>query len=153
MAPCSAHGGTGVRRGRSGCRGALLVVPLGLTSTALLGSSAGPHEGHARDRPSLVVAGDARAATELTCDGEADPPGSLPLTGRLEAARLCAIGPRHRRWTAPEPLADDLDGLAAALRGVCRTFLVSNDSAGEAEGPELWHPSPAAERILDDLRR
>jgi len=93
----------------------LLIVPLALGS---LHTPAGtrPDSSVARTgRITLVAAGDKRTAEGITCASKAAPPTSLPLTGSLQGARLCAATPRYRRWTAPEPLFDHLDVLAAGL--------------------------------------
>lgn len=95
-----------------------LVVPVSLAALAGVGGS-GPDERRTTSRPAdppaLVPSGDPAAAAELSCDGEVATPDSLPLAGTLQAARLCATTPRYRRWTAPEPLTEDLDVLAEAL--------------------------------------
>ena len=44
-------------------------------------------------------------------------------------------------------------GDVVAIRGVCDTYLLSDISAVAPEDQEFWYPSPAARRILDDLRR
>ena len=93
----------------------LLVVPLALGS---LHTPADTKRDSSVDRAArvlLVATGDRRTAETITCESEAAPPQSLPLTGSLQGARLCATTPRYRRWTAPEALFDHLDVLAAGL--------------------------------------
>ena len=94
----------------------LLVVPLALGSLHTRGDTtmAAPTK-DPTPASALVDVGDPEVADSLTCEGEVVPPASLPLTGSLEGARLCATTPRYRRWTAPEPLFDQLDVLAAGI--------------------------------------
>lgn len=93
----------------------LLVVPLGLVPYVLAPLNADREPPARRERPTLDAAGDRSTADAITCDAEAAPPASLPLSGSLQGARLCATTPRYRAWTAPEPLFESLDVLAAGL--------------------------------------
>ena len=44
-------------------------------------------------------------------------------------------------------------GDVVAMRGACGTFLVTDVSSTKPADEEFWHPLPAAQRILDGLRR
>jgi hypothetical protein len=44
-------------------------------------------------------------------------------------------------------------GDVVVVRGVCSTYLLSDVSTTPPEDQEFWYPSPAAQRILDALRR
>ena len=96
----------------------LLVVPLGLVPFVLAPLQTERDHPARPERPTLDDAGDRRAAGAISCDAAVDAPASLPLTGSLQGARLCATTPRYRVWTAPEALFEDLDVLATALAGL-----------------------------------
>ena len=102
-------------------------------------------------------------------DSSADVPpwvGPTPVDA-ADVASLAADMASHTRadlgWN-DEPCSDrrvvwqDLVGQTrwgdvVAVRGVCRTYLLSDVSAVAPEDQEFWYPSPEAQRILDGLRR
>lgn len=93
----------------------LLVVPVALGSLHTPSDRRPDSSDGRAGVVALVTASDKQVAERITCGSDAASPASLPLTGSLQGARLCATTPRYRRWTAPEPLFDHLDVLAAGL--------------------------------------
>ena len=44
-------------------------------------------------------------------------------------------------------------GDVVVIRGICDTYLLSDGNSVVPEDQEFWYPSPAAQRLLDQLRR
>lgn len=61
----------------------------------------------------------------------------------------CGDGP----WYWQDLLGRTVWGDVVVLRGVCKTFLVSDAESTTPEDQEFWYPSLRAQRILDGLRR
>jgi hypothetical protein len=148
------------QRAGSDPAGALQTLPLGCGSDGPFGDHVVSRIGDPRDLMSAVSCwrpdskhdiGPWRGPTALT-DGE--------------VARLVADMRDHARrdlgWHY-EPCRDrprihqDLVGQTrwgdvVVVRGVCRTYLLSDVSSVAPEDQAFWYPSPAAQRILDGLR-
>lgn len=60
---------------------------------------------------------------------------------------------RDRPWWWQDLVGQTRWGDVVVVRGVCRTYLLSDVSSVAPDDQEFWYPSPRAQRVLDRLRR